>query len=48
MSIREALKNNHDISLYVPKETLKYIHNIFIDDYFNLLKYKILCIFITV
>lgn len=41
-SIREAIKNNIDISKCVPKETLKYINNIAIDDYFELLKYKIL------
>lgn len=41
-AIREALKNNEDISDYVPNETLKYINNISIDDYFDLLKYKII------
>jgi len=41
-SIREAIRNKINISNCVPSETLKYINNIFIDDYFNLLKYKIL------
>lgn len=41
-AIRDAIKKNIDISKYVPKETLKYVKNIFIDDYFDLLKYKIL------
>lgn len=43
--IREALKNKKDINDYVPKCTLKYLNNpIFIDDYFDLLKYKIVSI----
>ena len=41
-SIRDALKNNLDISKSVPKDVLKYIRNISFDDYFNLLKYKII------
>lgn len=42
-SIRLALKNKQDIKNYVPKITTKYLTKpIFIDDYFNLLKYKIL------
>ena len=42
-SIREALKTNVDIKNYVPIESYKYLNNVhFIDDYFDLLKYKIL------
>jgi predicted nucleotidyltransferase len=42
-SIREALKNNIDISKYVPSDTLKYLNKpIYLDDYFNYLKYKII------
>ncbi len=42
-SIREALKNGKDINKYVPKESLKYLDNVhFTDDYFDLLKYKII------
>lgn len=41
-AIREGIYNNKDISDYVPKETLKYINNININDYFDLLKYKII------
>ena len=42
-SIREALKNNQDISNQVPEETKKELNNLhFIDDYFNILKYKII------
>ena len=42
-SIREALKNNQDISNQVPKETTNELNNLhFIDDYFNILKYKII------
>lgn len=41
-AIREGIKNNIDISKSVPNETLKYINNISIDDYFDLLKYKII------
>lgn len=41
-AIRNAIKNNIDISKYVPTDTLKYINKIFIDDYFDLLKYKII------
>lgn len=42
-AIRNGLKNNIDISNSVPKKTLKYLNNtIFIDDFFELLKYKIL------
>ncbi len=41
-SIREALKNNIDITNTVPNITLKYIENISLDNYFELIKYKIL------
>ena len=41
-SIREALKNNKDIKKHVPSDTLDYLNDLhFIDDYFNILKYKI-------
>ena len=43
-SIRNALKNNIDITNYVPKDTLNYIRNIDINNYFDLLKYKIISI----
>ena len=42
-SIREALKNNQNIDNQVPKETKNELNNLhFIDDYFNILKYKII------
>ena len=44
-SIREALLNNKDIKDYVPSITYNYLNNKKIprlDDYFNLLKYKII------
>ena len=42
-NIRELLKNNKNIKKYVPIITTKYLNNIyFIEDYYNLLKYKIL------
>ena len=42
-SIREALKSKLDIKKYVPKSTLSRLNNLhFIDDYYELLKYKIL------
>lgn len=42
-AIREALKNKKNIKKFVPKETLKYMKNIkFTEDYFPLLKYKII------
>lgn len=42
-SIRELIKNNKKYKKYVPKEEYKYLKNsIFIDDYFDLLKYKII------
>ena len=42
-AIREALKKNVSIKGQVPDDTLDYYHSLhFIDDYFNILKYKIL------
>ena len=42
-SIRELLKKNKSIKKYVPKESLKYLSDvIFLDDYFDYLKYKII------
>lgn len=42
-SIRKALKDKKDVKDYVPEYTYKYLNNlIFLDDYFNLIKYKIL------
>ena len=41
-SIRNALKEKKDILKYVPKETLKYINNIDLNDYFNILKHQII------
>lgn len=42
-SIREALKNNKDIKKHVPSDTLDYLNDLhFIDDYFDILKYKII------
>lgn len=41
-SIREALKNNIDITQYVPIETLKYLNINNDNTYFNYLKYKII------
>lgn len=41
-SIRIGIQNKKNINDYVPKITTKYLNNIFIDQYFPLLKYKIL------
>ena len=41
-SIRNAINNNIDIKKNVPELTLKYINNISCENYYNLLKYKIL------
>lgn len=41
-SIRLGLKENKDISNFVPDNTLKYINNISIDDYFDIIKYRII------
>lgn len=42
-SIREALKNNLDITNQIPKDTISYYNDLhFIEDYFDILKYKIL------
>lgn len=43
LSIRTSIKNNIDISKYVPKDTLSYLNNpIFLDNYYELLRYKII------
>ena len=41
-SIREGIKNNKSVVKYLPNGVHEYINNIFLDDYFDLLKYKIL------
>jgi len=41
-SIRESLKRNEDISLYVPDDTNNHIIKDYEDNYFKLLKYKII------
>ena len=42
-SIREALRNNLDISKQIPKDTISYYNDLhFIEDYFDILKYKIM------
>lgn len=41
-AIRESIKNNKDITNYVPNDTIKYIKNCFIDSYYELIKYKII------
>lgn len=42
-AIRTALKNNENISVAVPDETLKNLNDIvYLDDYYDLIKYKIL------
>ena len=42
-AIREALKNNINIDKHIPKNEIEFINNMhFIDDYFNILKYKII------
>jgi len=41
-SIRENIKNNRPISNFIPNYVKQYIDNIFIDDYFDLLRYKII------
>lgn len=41
-SIRNGLKENKDITNFIPKETLSYINYISLDNYFDLLKYKII------
>ena len=44
-SIRELLKNKKQVKKYVPEYTHQYLNNpIFLDDYFNLIKYKIISI----
>ena len=41
-SIRENIKKKKDISKFIPDYVNKYIKNVFIDDYFDLLRYKII------
>ena len=41
-SIRENIKNNKSISKFIPKYPKEYIDKVFIDDYFELLRYKII------
>lgn len=42
-SIRTLLKQKKDVSMYLPKETQKYLKDpVFMEDYFSFLKYKIL------
>lgn len=42
-SIREALKKQKDVKKYVPNQSYKYLTNVhFIEDYFDLIKYKII------
>lgn len=42
-SIRHALKNNQDVKKFVPDFSYKHLTNLtFLDDYFDLIKYKIL------
>ncbi len=41
-NIREKLNNNIDINKYVPDNSLPYIKNISLNDYFTILKYKII------
>ena len=41
-NIRNKLNNNLDISKYMPKTTLPFIQNISLNDFFNIIKYKII------
>ncbi len=42
-SIRSLLKDNKNINDYIPKEEIEYLTDLhFMDDYFNILKYKII------
>lgn len=42
-SIREALKRDEDVSEHIPSEVTPYLNDLhFIDDYFSILKYKII------
>ena len=41
-SIRKLIYDKQDISKYVPKKTLKYIKNINLNDFFLIIKYKIM------
>lgn len=40
--IRKLIKENKDISKYVPSEVLKYVKNISLENYFDILKHQIL------
>ena len=41
-SIRENIRNNKSINEFIPNHVEKYIDKVFIDDYFDLLRYKII------
>ncbi len=41
-NIRQKLKNNEDISLFMPRKSLKLVENLSLDDLFPFIKYKIL------
>lgn len=41
-AIRQAMKENNDVSSFVPKETLKYLKNIHIDDFFPYIKHQLM------
>ena len=41
-SIRENIKHGKSISKFIPSYVEKYVDNIFIDDYFDLIRYKII------
>lgn len=41
-ALRKSINNNIDISNYVPSDTLEYINNINLNDYFDIIKYKII------
>lgn len=40
--IRKLFKENKDVSIYIPKDTLKYLHNYDINSFFPYLKYQII------
>ena len=44
LSIREAIKKGTDVSKFVPSCSYKYLNDcVFLDDYFDLIKYRIIC-----
>lgn len=47
-AIREAYRNKTSVEKYVPTDVDKYMNNICLNDYFNLLKYKILTSDLTI